>query len=450
MAERVSLAYGQNFYTNLNLQTGGYTVRDGYHPATAQDKSGRVVDSLPLQLSGTSSADLRDKISAIERVFSYARDHDRPNDCAALFYAPLDENTPLWESRITGGVVVHPSNIQRRWKALKADITLEIERLPYWLGPTTMLPLSVSGGAPSIAAQQVYNHCNATHANYVLIDRTAVAGDLPAPLKLQMGNRQLLADGYSTILVGHNVESEPLHLLPALEGETSVDFISSPVIDDANCSSGKYINLTVNDASAEVDLTAFDLSPELLDYCKGRYFRVFAKFFNGRFDALRYRLTLTSYNTEIWRGPLMTGSTRSPLDLGVVQLPPWPDRLTTPDYLRLHIKVIETGAVATPFDVGLDFIYLMPLDGYRRYELNGQISADEHLTDDGINGAVYRGNFVSLGKRSDILTYGSPILLQPGVDQTLNFLFLTRTAAVAPATRLLEIQASYRPRKASL
>jgi hypothetical protein len=111
-----------------------------------------------------------------------------------------------------------------------------------------------------------------------------------------------------------------------------------------------------------------------------------------------------------------------------------------PLYLELYYELSGGGSVS------LDFLALLPLDGYRKLEPRGYgLGYNARLVDDMIEGYVYTDGWATSGKTPHYLGFGDPIRLWPGRDQRLYF-YADKNTGVPDIDQTWSVRAYYRPR----
>ena len=94
--------------------------------------------------------------------------------------------------------------------------------------------------------------------------------------------------------------------------------------------------------------------------------------------------------------------------------------------------------------LALDYMGLLALDGFKRYQALASLPANAQLVDDPVGGvASYQ---TGSGWLATHIAIGAPIELRPGVAQRLTF-FQDEAGGLAPIERGLSVRAWYRPRK---
>jgi len=349
-----------------------------------------------------------------------------------------------WRSRIVDGWVEKRKGEGARGSAV---VRLHLERLNYWEGPEMLVPLTNLHGIQQTQLLQVYNHNDAAHSNYAEIAQDGLVGDLPAPCRLEMnGHLEAPATGwYGNVFIGLNANLHPDvmidHWLEGEEGGSTVG-VNTPAAGLTSNDSYKVLSWGV---STETDLIGWTLTSELMGLGDGRYFRPLIRFFPGMpYNDLWLKLKIKSGAVVIWEsGWNLMQQTVEIQELPTIQLPPY---LIHQNSLKpLYLFLTGKRDSVDPHTIGVDYLQLTPLDGWRKLVTRGLgCGGDDALTDDGFNNTVY---IDELGDyKTDYIAYGEPILLRPGRLQRLYFLMLDRDAKDAEPFRCFKLRLYYRPR----
>jgi hypothetical protein len=141
-----------------------------------------------------------------------------------------------------------------------------------------------------------------------------------------------------------------------------------------------------------------------------------------------------------WRQPDIDNAGRTALDFGVLKVPPGLKGIVALDFMKFNVW-FRNAAGGT---VNLDWIGLMPVDGYRYYR-DSYIASSEKLTDDGIEDEIY--NTPSLYSSPVNRPYGERIHVRPGAVQRLYFAWDSYDTQFRSLTSdYLTVRLFYRPR----
>jgi hypothetical protein len=441
MTIQLYITYGS---TTLDLQDDGYQVLDGFYPLTASDIDQTVSDRADVWVK---ASDLSSMVAAIDKAFAYAREHANRLDHAWLWFA-IDETSPVYRTRLLDGLCLQDSQILRRYAAARGNLHLTFERAGYWEGPEAAITLSNPSGSGTTGVT-VYNRWDDDEVNYVEMADDQITGNLPTPLRLQITNNFNDAAGVGSVWVGHNAQSGPETFMPTLEAEDSTGGTPGA---DVFCSNGSKSDYTLA-SDGETLMFTWTLTAAQMQACNGRYFKVLMRFAaSAGVTSVGFRPYIYYGSiVPLWRGPLVRfGSSYARVirDLAVLQLPPWLDTFTDLSDLTLRLYGKRPAGISTT--ISLDYLYLLPVESYRMFEINGAVEYLSAIVDDGPLGQVYSQNGSAAARKADIVAYGSPIMVQPGLLQRLYFIAHSEMGNLSEISRTLSIKAWYRPRRLSV
>lgn len=280
--------------------------------------------------------------------------------------------------------------------------------------------------------------------NYVDIASSSITGVLPTPVRLRLTNSYNVAADLETVWIGQNWRSSPLSMVYYLETEDSATGSNTA---NAGASSGQYRIYDVT--TTETALTTWSLSSAQMTASKGAYFRLIAKFFDGTdITKVEYRIRLL-YGTDIlWDSGIFSfddtyeATDRVMREFCTMQLPPYFTESQTPPAITLQLSAVSTtGSTET---IKLDYIEMLPLDGWRKLVSTSGVAYESILVDDGIDNMSYQ--LVASQIVNDIYAEGVPVMLVPGKDTRLYFMMHSITDDTAEIVRTASIRIYYRPR----
>lgn len=443
--------------TPLDLQANGYRVLDGFYPESPGGASKTVTDRVEVWIEGSSGTVRLSMLNAIQAALDYARGHQQRQDCA-WFNFGIDETATVFRTKIIEGVVLYNARLLAHWRRGRVKVEIIITHEPFWEGPETQIPLTNVNGTNVTSGLKVYN-CNDLvgtapnkRANYVEIAASAISGDLPAPAKLTLLNNYNNSANLYDIWIGHNF-TDPANALWNLEAEDASG--GTPVVDAA-CSGGDKSTVSLS-SDAELDLLTWSLSSVMVSAAKGKYvhalMRVVGSASISMYWTIRWRVKLKWGVTTIWQSEQVQPSDLRALglrDLFEFRLPPWLEGMGSLDALSLVLTGQRTDETVIE-DSSIDYLQLLPADGFRYITSNGYgVAYNSRAIDDGINGQTYRDNGADAARVGIFSTYGEPIQLEPNKLQRLYFLMHSDTYGEAEIARTLSVKASYRPRRRTL
>ncbi len=315
-----------------------------------------------------------------------------------------------------------------------------------WEGALRDAPLSNVHGARVTAGLSVDNHLDGLHCNFVEIDGGDVGGGLPAPVVLSVQNTTQDTERSLLILAGQAVFADgeaPDGLPHFLEGEAGT---GGTTVLQPGCSAGACQALSWS-APVYTELLAWTLSSAQLRACAGRSFRPLLRLHEApAYNDLWLELHLSNGSLSVRSLPkVLAPPTCELIELPVMQLPPAPlEASCAPDASPLTLTLCATRNAAGTHSLKVDFLALLPLEGWRRYEALAGLAWQETLVDDGGEGVCSALSAAGLRQVSH-LAYGKGLKLTPGRRQRLYFLH--DCGPGAPVERTLRVRVQYRPRR---
>lgn len=428
----IEIRAGSGIRTTLNMNTDGYKLLDGYYPETGESE--RVTDKFEVFIIAASESDLVNKIRAIELALDFATQHPTGPDGVWIQYAQSG-NLTAWQSRITGGAVLHDSSMGWRWSNLRARLQVVVEHLPFWeTVAATTLQVSNSGGSSGA----IVNHGDTDTGNdfYLEIADTEVIGAIPAPAIIEFKNTTNDARTVDNLYVGHFAQSKPAN--PPAESNLVLEGSGTA---DISCSGGSYAALNWT-GTGENQLTSWSLATGLLGQ---RHFKLAARFQAGFAYTdlwLQARLMSGSLVLAKTRWEMMQANRELQL-IGTLQIPPFRHG-TYIDMGNLTVALYEKRAGGDG-TINLDYIALLSQDSWRHYGAISGLAYNETLIDNPVEESMVTLYGTSY-KATHMIEAGMPIMLQPGVKNILYFLHDTDTGT-APIARTATVTVKYHPRR---
>lgn len=404
-----------------------------------------VTETARTLLYPATDAALLGVIQGIERLFLAAGQRQTRKRGPRLFVelTPNRLSTAFQSEILRGKISLDAGGLDSGWRSREMEATLVWTRRFFWeTVADTALPLRSKATAKGTGGVVVHNHWDSGtgEGTWVEILGSDLPGVIAAPLRLQITNLDPSSSNPSQIWVGRNETASPLTVNPILEAE------SAALNGNTSASSTSYSNgaaVSITPYSNQTTALRWDLTSAFLSQFAGGPVKVVAKFPTTaagvwlQMKVKYFGLTLLSEGPEV----LMTADAIQ--DLGIITLPPWnvPGGSAAQD---LTLDLMTRAAFPTPFL--LDFLHLMPLDGWTTYVSRGYgLQTNITLVDDAINdtltvtgGGVHAGFFVK--------TPRDGLLVQPGADQRLYLL----QNGVTGISRQLHVQAWYRERRLTL
>jgi hypothetical protein len=330
------------------------------------------------------------------------------------------------------------------WRTRKMVFQPAWMRNYYWEAVVeSEIALQSKATARATGGVAITNHWDggAGDGTWVQILGSDVPGVIDAPLRLQITNNFNNASTPQAFYVAQNIDASPTTLTPVLEAESGTWIGTSSNVVDANASNGAARSVTWS-SSSEIQLCSWTLSTALLDQLGGAAVRLFAKFSTVAENTwlrlkVKYQgITILDETAEVLL------NTNLLQDLGTLRLPPWGADAGTAEDLQLILYGRKTGGSFFT----LDFLHLMPLDGYVEYRAQGYgLPYTWTLVDDGIDGMLTVNN----GSTNAGFWVKRPhdgLLIRPNTTQRLYIL----QGGVSAIARPLTVRAWYRERRLTL
>ncbi len=410
--------------TTLTLSGAGTYLGVTYAPAS-DEAADRLSESFPLILEGTETA-IRAAIDAVKQLLG--------GMTGAPVYAefrPADTGDIL-RSRVFGGEVDRSTvpiefNLHAALNTVRATVTWE--RQAWYEGPEAEIPLASATQTERTGGTAAHNNDNAGNPNWLAMAAANVKGQRPAPVRLKITNAAGGAVAWRNFFVGLNAYSSPASADLWLLGSEATGGAAATWAAGSTHGALRWL---------------FALSPTLLGQAQGRTFRVLAAFTSITASA-NLRAAVGPYVGSVYVPARIGGerlAARELVDLGEFPIPPGGYAVSNAA-AALAITVRSSAAGSAT----LDFVMLMPTDGYRRLSQIGYDTANgEAVVDDGIDGGAY---LLSSSSRYPIIrAAGDALHVIPGRDQRIYILFDEDGGFVAGRT--MTVQAWYRPRYSSL
>jgi hypothetical protein len=439
--------------TTTVVLSGTSPVRGAtYFPATPSYSANvlqPVTETAEVNLTGTQTA-IRATINSIETLLRRGLERQATGAGERVFveYKPVDTDSAAYRSEVLDGRVQWSADPGlRRLGDNNPTVRVAViwTRAPWWEGPEAELQLSANGQGAATGGRTTYN--DPANGNWVQVAAAQIAGNLPAPIRLQLMNTAGASKNFRRVFVGVNAFSDPDNLVHFLQGEARIS--GGSVDSDAAHSGGQALEVTLSGTPTAYSWT---LPQADLQRTKGRRFRLLLRTPGATGSLYVQPQIRTTAGTLLWTGdelPLTTPIYESWQDLGIVPLPPGGYSGGSAQ-LRLALALRGSGVAL------LDVLQLTALDDYLHMELPGvgmAIGNNEAIVHDSIERLVYH---LSGSVHAPLSTaFGGELLLQPGVNNRLYILHQLNAAQTggagdAPIGNTLSVRAYYRPRRVTV
>ena len=406
-----------------------------------------IDDALEIVLENNTPAAISAGFAKLEYFLTLARD-----------YAITHAGSPVYlECAAAAGELSQRSPVMSGWveivggerSAGSVGLRLHVARAGYWEQTgEAQLALALPGGASGLAELTVYNHSDGDAGHWNMFQALAadIAGDLPAPLRLEFRNPSCPA--MPKIYFGE--DAHPV----------SGSFLNSKLFDshfcsggsasaDASCTYGYKTTFTWAGAGEAALgywlLLAADVGP-----AGGRYFKPVLRLPGGTgYTDLWLRLRVKDVNdTVIWDGPwaLVPAATEL-VELAPLPAPPNLVELAAA-YAQIKVELVAKRLAGGACSLVLDFLQAFPTDTYFKALAKGSgLILNEYLMVDGIYRLLYASGTRTGQFHSDFAVSGDPApVVTPGVTAQFQILFQHSPTAV-DISKTLGVKAFYHPRK---
>lgn len=411
--------------TTLTLSGAGAYLGATYFP-TNQAAGDRISESAALVLEGTES-EVRAAAQAIDLLLRYAPADDKALPPVYVEFRPVDSGE-IRRARVYGGFTNWSQVAAERYLGAALNTVRVVatwERTAKWQGPETELALSSGTQTARTGGVQVFGDDNATAStNWAACAAANILGTQPAPIRLRITNATGGGLQWETFHIGVNAYSAP--------DSADLWLLGSEAVSGASRSWGAGIGHNTLQ-------WVFALSGTLLAQTQGRTFRVLAAFTTVSATAT-LRASVGAYIGGVFVAS-RTGGERSGLrelvDLGEFSIPPGGyDVANAGAALAISARAALAGSGV------LDFVMLMPTDGYRKLEQAGFVASNGNAVEvDDVDGGAW---LLSGSSRYPIVrASGGGLVFHPGRNNRLYILF--DEGANFVAGRQMTVQAWYRP-----
>lgn len=344
----------------------------------------------------------------------------RALEAPAWLEVTLHESGQPWRTPLQGWALRTPAGGP-------LDRHLRLTRAAYWEGDRRALPLNSSLEAAVLT--------NQPGGNSAAILAGDCAGDLPAPLRLEIGVPLTGSNPLADILLALDAGSDA----PALQAEEAVSPVVTSLRSDPTCSGGACRSLSWS-GDAETAVARWDLSPAALSACAGRAFRPLLRLTGlNLLDGLDMRLRLSYPGVALpdETPAVRVRLNRAGVELPPIFLPPFAVETDPPGALELWLLAQRAGGGA----LELDDLLLLPAAHVRSLRAALNLPPGWTLVDHGEQAYALNPQGEALASHNP----GGQLALAPSRDQRL-----TVVALDAPPTMGLLLRAFYRPRRSLL
>ena len=440
--------------TTLDLASTAPVVGCSYFPAYPEETAQRVsrsnqdgetvdqlfyrnaVDTVTVTLEGTADAILT-WYRSVMALLQAARNG------ISTVYVRYDSRSAAYahRARIMTGRPIWPREPLRRMLTQTfntVEISFAWEREPIWRADEVELRLSALNQAAVLGGVTIYNHTISTQANWFQVAGTQVAGDLPAPLRLELKNTTGAPQFYRHFYIGnHPVTGGSSVPAMHLQGESARSGLGTNVAN-AQSSGGYYIQKILNGTG----LLVWDISSGRVQGMLGRRYKVFMR--TPGYSGVAYvRAQIRDVDglTILWEGDerILPTPQLQLLDLGrAMPVPPAGAGAWAGLTFVLSIRTIGSATV------NVDFVQLLPTMSYRHLVQRAtEVETDGIVYDDSEQNRTW---WVSPdGLQYDVFRADQSLLrVYPGLVNRF-FLMQDKTTGSMTTTDTFQVRAFYRP-----
>jgi hypothetical protein len=407
-----------------------------------------VQDTAEIYTDQLTLASLRTLFQNLGLMWEQARDYQRYKIGSPVYWEWRPDDSGAWlRSEVLYGADNGKDDLLDAWMlpAGKAYINLTFTRRYYFEGAEVYATLSNGNGTASTGVT-VTNTNDSSNDHFVTITST-VAGDLPAPCRIEYTNNYSSGTNTANLLLALSARANPAAADMILETENMTSLVGSPTTQTgATYSNGSHKTWSWTGTSQQ-SLGYWTVSSALLSACQGQWYRVIARITAvSTLYQIRYNLKISNIS------PLIDGQWSSPsavqnglVDLGAVQLPPYL-RGVTGTFNTLTLGLDVRGTSASAYTVPIDCIYLLPTESWRLVRQQGfGLAQNRRLLDDAMLDRTYTDDGSGSTVLGNYVPDGSPILLRPGVTNRL-YCLVTPASGSNEIARSGSIRLAYRPR----
>jgi hypothetical protein len=332
----------------------------------------------------------------------------------------------VWESQVVDGWTEFAAKGSQAEGRLSGSmvLTVHVRRVNYWQSNEIQLNTSSPAGKDylngcTLPLIQVLTIANAM---FIYPDEMALPPDLPSPLHFQMQNLQ---PTMGNIYVAQNVNSEQVNRCYNLD-DVDATGPSTVVVDDATYAFGGHYKNCSFTGPGPADLLVWPLAQDFCQDCAGNFFRfMFRLGYALPYSDFEFKVQVRLHSTAAVVGETSwtTGIVANRLQLlGSMRLPPY--QLTNFGYAAaLDLALMARRYATGIWTVAVDYLQLIPIDGWREYDFMYPLQAYWKLNDDAALDLVT--TFDAAGNEQIThIAKGQPFYLAPHIVNAFHFAWL--------------------------
>lgn len=409
----------------------GAFYRPGVGVVGMRDGRETITEEVKISVSGTRTQ-VQTVLDTMAELLAFA-EHKALSDYDRLYLrVEYDDIGVTWQSEILDGEVIgNKAGIAAR--EFGTDVlTMEIRRLNYWEESAGEALLLSNESATKQAAVTVWNHTDATsgHNNYIDISKDDIPGDLPAPIELNI----LHNDSGRTVSQVWIAQQETTGALPTWkpihEGELAAAASGTTLTStaDAASSSGYFGRLAFTGGS-ESRIASFEISYAQMSLFRGKYYKPIFRLANTHAYTdlwLKVKVTYGAAHSAAYDSGWVQSTASVPyVEFNAVKLPPYPAKSNYHGTMYISLYAMKTAAASVQLDV--DFLQLLPTDGYNRLDMIEALAAGYNIKE-GANVGSYKWSNSTLLALPSHSRAGKSLVVTPGMNTRFFILHRSGTA----------------------
>ncbi len=310
-------------------------------------------------------------------------------------------------------------------------LTLHVTRCNYWQAAEVQLETISPGGDDGLTGstlelmEEISGEDEGLHVNAMVIAPSVAepGPDLPSPMRLEIKNIRADPVDIGHLYVSQNVNSECQSRSYCLD---DADASGGESQSDADAYCGTYKACAFSDTAA-ADLLTWPLADAFCQDCKGNFFR-----FILRLNAdlaytdleLKMQLRLSSTSSVVGETDWLAAVPGERLQVfSAMRLPPY-HLVDLANAAGLDLVLVARRSTLGSHTLSVDYLQLMPLDGWRHYRPLYALEQNWTLVDNGARGIV--SSLDTSGKEQIThIAVGQPFYLAPHVPIAFYFAWMT-------------------------
>ena len=392
-----------------------------------------INEELKISVAGT-RVQIQTALDTLSELLDFAEQKTLSDYDKLYIRVEYDDVGVTWQSEIIEGEVIgNRSGIATR--EFGTDVlTLEIKRLNFWEETAGEALLLTNENGTKQTTITTWNHTDATsgHNNYIDLSKDDIPGDLPAPIELNI----LHNDSGRTVSQLWAAQLETTGTLPTAkpiyEGELAAAGSATTLTStaDANSSAGYFGRLAFTGGS-EQRVVSFEISYAQMSLFRGKYYKPFIRLANNHaYTDLWLKVKVTygaSHSVAYDSGWVQSLASIPYVEFNSVKLPPYPAKTNYHGTMYISIYAMKTASGAVTLDV--DFLHLLPTDGYNRLDMIEAIAAGYNIKEGETVGS-YKWSNSTLFALPSHSRVGKSLYVTPGMNT--RFFLLHRSGANMP------------------